>query len=311
MSSHQRRSLASWQVWGARLAAAVLLAALLGGVAAPRARAEGKFGPGWTHLAGTSTCLHYYDKTNGALLGRPIDDGRVVVEPGLLQLVGTGYTHMAGTGNHVFFYNQLTGGVRGFRIDTGGCTWISTTAWEGYATSWTHVVGIGDQALLFYNKATGARASGWIDSTGTFHQVETGGFSAGWTHIVAAGSRVLFYKANNTPGSISATGVFDAEGRFTQKTNGGFATNWTHLAGTRNGGFLFYDKRTGKGMSGRLDADARWVLFDGDVGFDKGWTQDTGAGARSAVFYNRKTGKPIGDYTPATKRWRQTVSYDE
>lgn len=254
MPSHRRFSFASWQQSGSRLAVAVLLVALLGGALPAPTVAAPKSITAWTHLAGTRSCLVLFDKGAGRVFTNRADDGDFSfanIYPFGDTLAG--YTHLTGTGNHIFFYNLLTGTASGFPINAG-CA-LSNGAIQGGFGTWTHVVGIGNQVVLFYNRATGAWGSGWLNSAGGYNQVQSGFLDAGWTHIAAAGSRVLFYKAN-TEGSNSMTGVFDYQGRFTITTFGGFATNWTHLAGTRNGGFIFYDKRTGRGMSGRLDANA-------------------------------------------------------
>ena len=164
--------------------------------------------------------------------------------------------------------------------------------------------------LFFYNKGTGAWASGRLDGIGAFSSLASGTIPKGWTHVVVAGNRVFFYNADATGTSTNAmTGVLDGVGGFTSKQNYGFATNWTHVAATRNGDLVFYDSASGEGMTGRLDAEAKWVLFDGDVAFGRGWTRVAGGGTRSLLFYDHKTGKAAGGYLTAKGEWRRTVGY--
>lgn len=316
MTTTRRGCRGSWQRVGARLAVALLLAALLGGVAAPRVAADAKLPPGWTHVFGTGGCALFYAKGGTALHAYPVADGRLDRTAGRAFGTASDWTNVVGTGAYLYFYNRLTGKVNGFPFDDN-CTPFPGKAYGGYGT-WTHVVGIGDAVLLFYNKATGAFASGWLDGTASFQPTQTGFFDAGWSHIVAASNRVLFYKAG-TVGSNAATGLFDSQGRFTQTNNYGFAGDFTSLAGTRNGGFVFYNRLTGLGMTGRLDPTGAWRLYDGNVNFGKGWTHVTGVGGRTLVtgalsrgvlFYNRNTGSGLGGYLAGAGKWVPSAAYD-
>ena len=302
-----------------RLVVALLLAALLGGLAVPQARAAKKLQPGCTHIVGTAKCLAFYRLDTGAFAVRPVADGRLgarTFNGSTLPVGGTqGWTQMAGTGKYVFFYHRPTKQSRAYPVNARCKMASSPTDQSGFG-DWTHVVGIGEDMLLFYNYVTGAWGSGLLTGNGLYTHVTGGTFATGWIKIVAAGNRVFWFNPNAPAGTTNAaTGVGDATGHYTHKENYGFDPGWRRFAGTRNGGFLI-SNFLGKGMTGRLDAEARWVLFDDDVDFSTSsptWETSpvvvAGGGTRSVLFYNQNTGQAVGGYLNGQGKWTRTVRY--
>jgi hypothetical protein len=295
-----------------RFAGAALGAVVLGGASPPSAQAAANLKPGWTHLAGTAGCL-VVAKPGGNMGFRPFVDGRAgPLDNGIggKYVFAHIFTHLAGVGNVLAKYDRERGTVTYERL-ADACYPAAEDGQSGFGKTWTHIVGIATNVLFFYDTANGAWAGGRLGPTGVddeigFEQGASGNFGADWTHVVAAGRRVLFYHRSS---GLGQTASVDDLGGLTQGQSYPFGAGWTHVAGTRNAGLLCYNRTTGKGMTGRLDAEARWSRYARNIDFGTGWTHVTGAGARSLLFYNKRTGKGVGGYLTDAGQWRKTTTY--
>jgi len=89
----------------------------------------------------------------------------------------------------------------------------------------------------------------------------------------------------------------------------GLFTDGTSVSvGTFNGGLLFYNRTTGKGKTGYLDANATWFPT-ARADFGAGWTHVVGAGTRGVLFYKATTGKGVGGFLSAAGVWTKTTTY--
>ncbi len=61
-----------------------------------------------------------------------------------------------------------------------GITYTSVGSISGFATGWTHIVGMSNGSLLFYNASTGNGFTSLLDSAGTYTSVtRSPGFATG------------------------------------------------------------------------------------------------------------------------------------
>ena len=70
----------------------------------------------------------------------------------------------------------------------------------------------------------------------------------------------------------------------------GLGTGWTHIAGTANGGFLLYNKKSGVGRTARIDNLGNYQYISSISGFSKGWTHIVSVRRDKLLLYNEESG---------------------
>jgi N,N-dimethylformamidase beta subunit-like protein len=136
-----------------------------------------------------------------------------------------GWTHVVHAGNgRLLFYDSLTGKGAAAKLENDATLETiqiypdPSAGIESFSPQWTHIVGLGNGQMLFYDARTGKGATGFLGDDGLFETwqqfpdpaQDNPAFSVGWSHVVGAKNRVLFY--DNASGK-GATGRVDDDGR--------------------------------------------------------------------------------------------------
>ena len=126
-----------------------------------------------------------------------------------------------------------------------------------------------DSLVLFYDRNTGAAETGFVDTDGTFTDLNLYSGFAPWTHIAGVGGGLVLFYDRNT--GAAETGFVDTNGTFTVlNVYSGFAP-WTHIIGVGGGLVLFYDRNTGAAETGFVDTNGTFTDLNVYSGFAP-WT---------------------------------------
>jgi hypothetical protein len=106
-----------------------------------------------------------------------------------------------------------------------------------------------------------------------------------WTHVVRDGNLILKYRSS-TGEALVEDGNSNAILR--QYPAGSFSTGWTNIVDTFNG-ILYYNRDSGTGAVGRLDASGGHTTVRQYSNFSRGWTNVVST-PNGILFYNRNTG---------------------
>ncbi len=188
----------------------------------------------------------------------------------------------------LFFYQPWAGTAMTYwQYAAGGIQYVGNVA--GARRTWTHVVGANNGALLWYDAASGAAYTAYIDDGGQYRSRGSVAVGAGWTHIASAGrGNLLFYRAG--VGSYM-TATIDADGRFTQRSTGaGFDTSWTQITGTLHGGVVFYKASNGQLVTAKLDGMGRLTAWRTPAAAAAGYSHVVAARENGLMFYRASTG---------------------
>lgn len=268
---------------------------------------------GFTHLAGTTNGLQCYEQATGRSVTGTFVDGLFTRRPATSYTPG--WTHIVGATRSLFFYRSGDGlGASCYLDDVGNCVQPPGAVYDmDHGTA--AFPGTRSGRFFFYVGESlapvGLNANGSLVRSFPVY-VPVG---AGWTHGTGAGfNTVLFYRGDTGEAATGRIEASPAGGathfEWVPRTTYRFGTGWTHVVGTFNGGILFYNRITGKGISGYLDDFANWhrtspTLFDLGVG----WTHVVGAGGRGLLFYHKTTGKAVGGFLTAAGAWTKTTIY--
>ncbi|MFD0412303.1 matrixin family metalloprotease [Streptomyces sp. NPDC127108] len=193
------------------------------------------------------------------------------------------------------FYQQESGQwATGYPMAHGKKWGTWQVSEPGSFTDWTHIVGAGNQAMLFYNRPTGQFSTAILhdDGTVTTAFVSDPGTFGDWTHIAGAGNGALLFYYRPT-GQFS-TGILQPDGSFKTvfvSEPGAFA-QWNRIVGSGNGALLFTNLSNGQWSTGILQADGSFkTVFVSEPGAFARWTHIAGAGNGALVFYNQDNGQ--------------------
>jgi hypothetical protein len=279
---------------------------------APTVAKRSAFSTGWTHVAGTTSGILFYEADTGLVLSGRFVDGNFTLGNSLGD--EPGWTHVVGAGRSLFCYRASDGvAASGLIDDQGKFVQVAAPAVR-YTTNWTMFAGTRSGRYPWY-KGGALSPSRLTDDGreggGCFEQIQGGA----WTHFVGAGFNT-FLLYNSVSGAaktarIDDVGPCDFGGRsytWTLLDDHAFAQGWTHAAGTFAGGVAFYRAGDGFGGVGFLDADGGWRQT-GNPSFGAGWSHVTGAGSSGLLFYDDATGKAMGGVLGADGVWRTTTTY--
>lgn len=191
------------------------------------------------------------------------------------------------TDARLFFYQpSQRWGNSYWLFPTGGMTFVNTAA--GALPDWTHVVGANNGALLWYNAATGAAYTAYLDDGNVYHGVGGLTLPAGYSHVAAAGrGQLLFYRAA-TGEYLTAT--LSDRGAFTQRQTGaGWDRDWTHIVGTLQGTVVFYKAASGALLTWKLDGQGSFSNLR-QTTTTAGWSVIAPVRESGLVLYRRGTG---------------------
>ena len=228
------------------------------------------------------------------------------------------WTHIADGGQgRLLFYDSATGKGAAGQLDTDG-TFKTLQMYPdpsvdvpSFSAHWSHVVGMGDGRILFYDTNTGKGAVGFLQDDGEFETwqqfpdpaVDNPSFSSGWTHIVSAGNMVLFYGGGSGRGAV---GQIDEDGSFAtlqfypdpDSGHDSFAKGWTHIVSCLDSLLFFYSMNTGNAATAVMNGDGELSTLqhfpDPDTklsSFPNGWTHVVAGRNGLLLFYNSANGQ--------------------
>jgi hypothetical protein len=106
-----------------------------------------------------------------------------------------------------------------------------------------------------------------------------------WTHVVRDGNLILKYRSNTGEAVVEDA---NSNAILRQYPAGSFSTGWTNIVDTLNG-LLYYNRDSGTGAVGRLDASGGHTTVRQYSNFSRGWTNVVST-PNGILFYNRNTG---------------------
>ncbi|MEX2237740.1 MAG: hypothetical protein WEB00_09425 [Dehalococcoidia bacterium] len=295
-----------------KLVAVAALSLVFTQLSAGGATAAAPLPAGWDLVSGAGECLAAMDNEAFTLEIGTFSDGRYAVKD---SVNSAGYSLTSGNGR---YYLLIVEGIDSFYAGPvdGRCEWDFFQGPKDLP-SWTHMVGAGNNLVLFYNAGSGLAVTATINANHKLIQQETYNLSPGWTHIIGsdrADRRLVFYHSGS---GLTVTGQLTTRGEFVQhQTYLGSdhprvpGPGWTHVAGTNDGGVLFYNEADGHARSFYLkDAGVPGKLaFGGNFILASDFTHVVGAGARGLLLY-RNTGFAWGGYLDEVGRWRRARIY--
>jgi hypothetical protein len=181
-------------------------------------------------------------------------------------------TH-AGEGRLLFYHSPSGKAAAGHLDNEGTFQFLQTypnpsAGIESLSSQWTHVVGLGNGKMLFYDATTGKGATGFLDADGVFGTWQqfpdpaegNQPFSVGWTHVVSVNDKLLFYDTASAKGAV---GQVAEDGKILTLQNypdpaaghAAFAPGWTHIISCLDGLLFFYNSESGTAATASVDDD--------------------------------------------------------
>lgn len=197
-----------------------------------------------------------------------------------------------GSGPALIFYQQANTSAQ-----IAAATQLNLIQGRTYAPGsyglWTHISGLDNRLLLYYNTDSGAAAVGRINPDSSHDTLKTYTWTTGFTHIIGVNNGlVLLYNATSNNGLVIKV---KNDGSFTNLTSVNVQSpGYTHVLALPNGHILLYRSTDGAALMAAITADGKFQVVNAKQ-LSAGWTNLAVGGGNLVLFYNAANGIAIAE----------------
>jgi|GEM_PF-1587779 len=195
-----------------------------------------------------------------------------------------------GSGPALIFYQQSNTSAQ-----IAAVAQLSLMQGRSYAPSsyglWTHITGLRNRLLIYYNTDSGAAAVGRINLDGSHALLKTYTWTSGFTHMVGIkGGLVLLYNASLNSGSVIK---IEADGSSTNLSSVDVPSpGYTHVIVLPDGRILLYRSTDGATLIVTIATDGTFQVIN-TKNLSAEWTNLAVGGDNLVLFYNAANGIAI------------------